>query len=354
MFKKYKFFFLLIIIIISALLGSSYKKSNNAPSLIENASISELRKITPAFASNAVNEIALIMMVKNEEDIIFENLAWHFSLGFRKFIIINNLSTDQTKQKIESFIQLTKDHTKVFVIEDPIFEYIQSRITTGAYDFARSVWPEVKWFFPVDADEFWLSEHSLQQTLSKIPEDIDMISSVGTRYYASNDYYNFDPSSKFYQKLHYRTNHIPLNEKPKLSKIAIRAKNNILIHQGNHSANRIDNCNNTPLKSMDGNIIGITMYEYPVRSPEQIHKKLFNGMQANLKAKELGVICKQCGSHWDGYANYLKNNDKGASDMKFRETFIDPTIAIDDPLPIEEALIILNKICQITSQKMSK
>lgn len=42
-------------------------------------------------------------MVKDEEDVIFENLVWHFCVGFRKFIIVDNNSTDKTRILIEKF-----------------------------------------------------------------------------------------------------------------------------------------------------------------------------------------------------------------------------------------------------------
>ncbi|MGI4775503.1 MAG: hypothetical protein ACRYE9_00995, partial [Janthinobacterium lividum] len=38
----------------------------------------------PIFNSEGINNIALVMMTKDEEDIIYQNLVWHFSLGFRK------------------------------------------------------------------------------------------------------------------------------------------------------------------------------------------------------------------------------------------------------------------------------
>lgn len=98
-------------------------------------------KIIPIFNSKGIEDIVLISMVKNEEDIIFENLVWHYAIGFRKFIIIDNNSTDNTKSIIEKFAALTEKKAIVFLINDKIFEHIQTRIITGSYLFAKSVWP---------------------------------------------------------------------------------------------------------------------------------------------------------------------------------------------------------------------
>ncbi|MEK6733796.1 MAG: ankyrin repeat domain-containing protein, partial [Pseudomonadota bacterium] len=245
-----------------------------------------IEKTKYQFNKAGVNEVALIEMVKNEADIIFENLVWHFVTGFRKFIIVDNMSTDGTKEKIQEFAKLTKNHAKVFIIEDPLVEYIQSRVTTGSYDFARSIWPEVKWIFPADADEFWIAKKPLSEAISSIPGDIDYIKSLNIRYRASEDYFSFSNETKFYGKLHYRAYYEPSN----LAKIAAKSQNCVLITQGNHYINEKPDCAvNKIFKEANSNDFGLTTYEFPIRSPYQAHNKYFQGAQANIKAKELGL-----------------------------------------------------------------
>ena len=67
-------------------------------------------------------------MVKNEEDIIFENLVWHFATGFRKFIIVDNMSTDQTRNKIQEFSQLVKNHAQVLIKLLLLLHFCQSYV----------------------------------------------------------------------------------------------------------------------------------------------------------------------------------------------------------------------------------
>lgn len=336
--KKSKLIFLsIVIIILLFFVGKNfYKKAlkkNMLSSSVESIDLSQrkLKKIKPIFEMNGLKEIALVTMVKNEEDIIFENLVWHFCIGFRKFVIVDNLSTDNTRQKIEEFILLTKNNAKVFVIDDPIFEYIQSRITTGAYDFARSVWPEVKWIFPVDADEFWIPEKRLSETLAQLPNDIETISVVSYEYHPSFDYYSFAANTKFYEKLHYRA-----KKEDNDPKIAIRSLNNVKVGQGNHVAHNIND--NKRLKSIDGELIGLYMYEYPFRSVVQVHAKYSNGMRVNKEAKKIGAISEGMGVHWEAYEKDLEKDGRKAAEKKFQSFFKDSNNSLDDPLSINSAL----------------
>ncbi len=305
-------------------------------------------KINVEFNSKGINNIALITMIKNEEDIIFENLVWHFSLGFRKFIIVNNLSTDYTQEKIEEFIKLTKNKAIVILINDPIYEYIQTRILTGAYDFARSVWPELQWIFPVDADEFWVPKHNLEKMLNNIPDNVDAIAAIPIRYYATPDFFKFDKNDKFYEKIHYHTKYVSLSDEVDHTSViegypksAIRSQPNIVIQQGNHYINRINNCSNKKIQYIDGRLIGLEIYEYSLRSIEHTSTKLTNGMKVNNLVIKLGIV-KGHGAHWSNYETYIsKYGEKKAAEMAFKDRYYteDTDNFVDESIPIKEAII---------------
>jgi glycosyltransferase involved in cell wall biosynthesis len=304
------------------------------------------RKLPVVFSAQAIEDIALITMEKNESDIIFENLVWHFALGFRKFVVIDNLSTDTTRHLIDKFAQLTKDHAQVIIMDDPIFVHIQSRITTGSYDLTRSVWPEVKWVFPVDADEFWSPEQNLHNILTKIPSNIDTISTLKTQYYASEDYSSFGKDSPFYQKLHYR------NKSFAEMKVAIKAQPNIMIMQGNHGIWKLFSYPKkfkklklaNFVKVISGNNLGLQMREFPLRSEEQVHSKLTNGMKVNKLAQDKGYIGQDCGLHWNAYSDYIAKYKDQAASVRFKESFINSKDAIDDPIPFWQAKEIFNQV----------
>lgn len=300
------------------------------------------------FNIKGISNIALITMVKNEEDIILENLVWHFSIGFRKFVIVDNLSTDGTLSKVKEFSRLTENYAKVFIIEDPVVEYIQGRITTGAYHFARSVWPEVNWVFPTDADEFWFPRKALSQILDTIPNNIDSIEFNSIRYHPTEDYYNFDTNEEFYNKLHYHSKYY-INKELRIPgrKNIVKVNADITISQGNHYLYVDGNEVATQgIKYIKGNDLGINLFEFQLRSVEHTYNKFYNGMIANLKAKKSGMIEDHFGVQWDKFSEDINKYGDKAAEVKFNQSFVDLKYLVDDEFPIRNAMELFCKIIE--------
>lgn len=327
----------------------------------ENHKVDITHKMNPVFAnSSGIDNIALITMVKDEEDIIFENLVWHFCVGFRKFVIVDNNSSDQTKILIEKFAKLTKDKAVVFIIDDPVFPYIQNRIMTGAYHFASSIWPEIEWVFPVDADEFWYTEKDLTQILKNVPEESTAISVLRSEHYADAGFYNFSPDEPFYVRIPYRVN--KLSEK--YFKVAIRAGNSsIKISMGNHKISYKDKSrfarllNNSDtlaqkfglpakIRYASGNMLGLHMTEYHVRSVEHTHRKLYNGMRAVKEGQQKKMVHQESGPLWRSYAQDLEKYGSDAAKVRFEKSFIVPEESVYDPLPVDEAMKLFYEILE--------
>jgi len=72
------------------------------------------------FTKEGIKNIALITMIKDEDDVIYDNLVWHFCIGFRKFVIIDNNSTDNTRLLVEKFKKQVASNANVVIIDDPI------------------------------------------------------------------------------------------------------------------------------------------------------------------------------------------------------------------------------------------
>lgn len=352
-----RLFLMISVLVLITLSVAGYIHHRNKSYTAENAHLKNSivnisDKMNVAFTPEGIDDIALITMVKNEEDIIFENLVWHFTIGFRKFVIVDNQSNDNTRKRIEKFAELTKNQAKVMIIDDPIFEHIQSRIMTGAYEFAKSVWPELTWVFPVDADEFWIPGKPLQSILDQVPDDIDAITTLCAQHRPMDGYYDYPKDLPFYERIPYRVNSIMGG---KLGKTALRATNrkNLVIAQGNHS---IKNRKDYPkllqkklhlvgqIKYASGNALGLNMTEFSLRSIEQTHKKLSNGAKANMAAQNLGFIHKTNGSHWNEYAIEMQKFGDNAPKKRFDETFISKNQAVNDPLPMKDSFALFYKI----------
>lgn len=285
------------------------------------------------FTKEAIQNIAYYALVKDEEDVIFENLVWHFALGFRKFVIMDNMSSDNTLEVITKFKNLTKNHALVVILNDPEVLYYQGEKATASYYFIRSIWPEVKWVFPTDADEFWFSREKLDQTLERIPEN-HYIKTYSYRYHPTIDFDN-NEQSNFYQKLYLRdySPHV-------MHKNIIQTRDDIAISVGNHWINKKENFDESiPYIESLSDDYGIYMYEYYLRSPKQTISKYTKVM------KSLGDETVRINPVLNHFDNLIKNHGlERAGEIMFNEYIIDNKYAINDPLPIDLAFNIFNDV----------
>ena len=316
---------------------------------------------------NGIPNAVYISMVKDEEDIIYENLVWHFATGFRKFIIFDNNSNDQTSLLIRKFAKETNGLTTVFIIDDPIVAYDQSKIMTIGYRMAHELWPEVEWFFPVDADEFWIFSQDPKIALDKIPKNIDAVAAIRLRYYPSEDYATFPLEEEFWHKLHYRDSlwreftpdryqHFMV---PKIflrysSDFSLATGNHFVIYKGLFSIpadQEEQTLYHNPIIDVRydaADKYGIFMREYHMRSIEQTKKKFTNALIAASKVEKNNKTALQPGTHWTNYKHYLAATDSPdeAAKLKFESYFqsVEEGKLIDDPLPIEQAFNIYEKL----------
>jgi hypothetical protein len=291
------------------------------------------------FSSEGIENIALISMIKDEDDIIYENLVWHFCIGFRKFVLIDNNSTDNTRRLIEKFKNETLGKATVIIIEDPILEYIQSRITTGAMQFAHSTWPEVTWVFPVDGDEFWYPNAPLKDILSSIPDDKNVILTLQYDHMLTEKADKFNHDLPFYEAILYRNKTLSGG----MGKIALKADADLIIAQGNHNA--ITTERTQGLRYISGNLIGLDMRHFQRRSLAQVQKKYWNGAQANIAAQNKKLISLAHGSHWSSFMTEV--NEKGlnkATEDRFNEHVAPKENCVADPLPMEEAFKLYHEL----------
>ena len=240
-------------------------------------------------ASEGIPEIAFIMMAKDEEDIITENLEWHYSLGFRNFYIIDHNSQDGTLAKLYAFQEKTKDIARVFITRDIHTKYEQAKRTNAAFRFIESYYPEVKWIFAVDADEFLCVHKPLKQILETIPQDSLSIIYPRVPYFPTMREHLEDETKSFYERLTTIFLNLPHNLifkdyqlNPALefcsatdggnSKSALKAFNNLLYPGGNHVCPLLANSH----KHLAGAELGIYIREFPFRTFSQIRRKAEN------------------------------------------------------------------------------
>jgi Glycosyl transferase family 2 len=251
---------------------------------------------------------ALMMMVKDECDIIRHNLEHHYGLGFRRFFIIDNGSTDGTSGLIEAFRALHRD-ALVVCLFDPLVGYYQQTKQNAFQIFAHSYLshedPPLDWIFTVDADEFitccaadaagagtafraaladrhrkLMIFHWVQCTSDEIIETLN----------------SPEPPLEIYRHHWHKL-------APAVPKVAFRAHHDIMTIQGNHAAERY------PF-SIDQAVVmaeaGFYLLHYPMRSIEQMRKKFANGGRAYEMTKGLACL----GTNWKlTYRAMLEHGD---------------------------------------------
>lgn len=247
-----------------------------------------------------LEKAAFVTMVKDEEDIILYNLVWHYGLGFRKFFIIDNQSSDRTVERINQFAKIFAS-AQVFLLHDPVVGHFQGRKMTGASRFVMTLWPDLEWLGLIDADEFLCPNQALHTLLAKIPKGADAIIAPKSMYLLHQGD-STEEDDVFFRRIQHRrpTNHIS-------NKAIMRANLDFDISQGNH---RIFGQDGAEIKNYFCSP-DLVYREFSVRSRPHFIRKIINGGKAVAEAKRLGFN-KVGGRHWEALYNlYLKEGEQG-------------------------------------------
>lgn len=210
-----------------------------------------------------ISDIKLIMtlLVRDEEDIIRENIDFHLSQGVDFFIVTDNLSVDSTPEILKEY----ESKGLLHYIHEPSDNYNQHEWVTRMARLAKTKF-EADWVINNDADEFWWpkGDMTLKEFFKSIPSEFNQVEI--TRF-------NFVPVNRldqFYKDMIYREKKsFNFLGKPLPKKVAHRANSKIVIHQGNHKVTGLKN----PTKLQGG----IDILHFPIRTHRQFENKIRKG-----------------------------------------------------------------------------
>ena len=221
--------------------------------------------------------IVMTILVKNEIDIIESNIKVHASLGVDAFVIMDNGSTDGTRELL-SKLQNNYDIT----IIDEKGLYSQSKWMTRLAKIAKEKY-NASWVINNDADEFWLPQNG-----KSLKEILNFNGSVITchRYnvvLTSDCEHFFDSIYRVDSPIFYRKEIQEQSEKVSIvlaknsPKVIVNPKGLIKVRGGNHKALHIRNIKDY-FKAYDKikRFKDIVVYHYPIRSYEQFEKNIIN------------------------------------------------------------------------------
>lgn len=239
------------------------------------------------------------MMVKDEADVLGEVLQ-HLSHHVDQIYAIDNLSTDGTQEILTG--RLVTWNT------DPVVGYLQSNKMTALAMQALADGHE--WVVPVDADELWhvCGEHStpVKDYLSGLSPDVQIVQAR---------LYNHVPTDL--NSSRFSISRMPYRQRSAgaLPKVACRARRDLVIGPGNHSAD---------YQGRTLTVGGLCIRHFSWRSEAQYLRKIRNG----VVAYRVTDLPKGIGEHWRMWDHAYENDPN--------ENILDHSISLGGDLAVTD------------------
>lgn len=271
--------------------------------------------------------LAMTILVKNEADIIEDNIRFHARQGVDCFAVMDNGSEDGTRQILEQL----KSEFELHVIDQPEQNYQQAQWMTELAEYART---ELKADLVIsnDADEFWVSNSggSLKQHLSANESVVTVKrQNMALSEAALQPGYHYLDSNLVVKSPIVYDSQAQINESAvsmllvKISpKTIVNPHGLIKMKGGNHRAkhgwrliNKRDETN-------------IRVYHYPIRNYQQFEDNIRN------RKRLLETTNAKMGDH---YRRWVKLLDEGVLEQEFSKFILsDSDIKVTDRLGITQ------------------
>jgi hypothetical protein len=246
--------------------------------------------------------ITMLMVVRDEVDIIAQNISFHLHFGIENFVITDNGSKDGTREILADFER--RLGRSMMIVDDAEPAHHQSARVNRMIQIAKRKF-QPRWIISSDADEFWYPASG------RYDSEIDGRKNILNCYW-----HNFLPQpSRTWQGF------TEIGEMPgyhgRMRKVFCLARGLLGLYQGNHDARAIPNI---PADSDN-----IRVYHYPVRSYQQFERKVVQGHRATLKA----AYESSAAWHW---AEYYKAWENGQLPQVYEELASRNRIAHDETM----------------------
>jgi Glycosyl transferase family 2 len=224
--------------------------------------------------------ITMLILVRDEIDIIAQNIDFHLGMGIEHFVVTDNGSVDGTRDILGDFgRRLGKS---MVIIDDAEPAHHQSVRVDRMIQVAKKEF-RPRWIISSDADEFWYP------VSGRYDSEIDGRKNVLNCYW-----HNFLPRPNMpWQEF------TDIGEMPgyhgRTSKTFCLARGLVGMYKGNHESRSIPR-----VISRSDNI---RVYHYPVRSYEQFERKVVQGHRASVKALDPESV----NFHWREYYQAWEN-----------------------------------------------
>ena len=146
-------------------------------------------------------KVVMTLLVRNEEDILRENIEFHLSQGVSFIIATDNLSKDGTASILKEYE--AKGLARYFFEDSDQFD--QHKWVTRMAVLAFTEYG-ADWVINNDADEFWWpNSGNLEDVFSNVPKEFDVAEARRTNFVMVEA-----AKSAFYKRMIYRQS-VPIN-----------------------------------------------------------------------------------------------------------------------------------------------
>jgi 2-polyprenyl-3-methyl-5-hydroxy-6-metoxy-1,4-benzoquinol methylase len=238
--------------------------------------------------------VVMTLLVRDEIDVIRQNLDYHLAHGVDFVIATDHLSSDGTTGVLEEF----EAAGQLRLIRETAPSYDQEHWVTRMARLAATE-HGADWVLNVDADEFWWTDtEDLAATLGRVPGGVDRVLTWR---------YNFVPrpedGTEFLNRMRWRaTRSVTWDGMQMGPKVCHRASPEVVVPMGNHDAHGL------PGAYTDDTTIRVL--HFPWRTRAQVSMKAVNGARAIELRPELGV---EVVSHWRRLAARERAGDMDAA-----------------------------------------
>ena len=225
--------------------------------------------------------IVMTLLVKNEEQMLAQQIEFHHALGVDHFIVTDNNSTDGTPDIIRRY---QEKGWVVDVIEEHATDYEQKAWVDRMVELARAK-HHADWIINADADEFWLP------ACGSFPE---LLQATHANVLAGELHSVLPEESKPWQEWTQLVRYVDDYEAYGLSRFSIferqnkkvlhRSRGYLQISMGNHKVSMLPHIEHRA---------DITIFHFNVRGREQFMQKMINGGQQLEQHKG-----RHGGRHW--------------------------------------------------------
>ena len=209
--------------------------------------------------------IVMTLLVKNEEQMLAQQIEFHHALGVDHFIVTDNNSTDGTPDIIRRY---QEKGWIVDVIEEHATDYEQKAWVDRMVELARAK-HHADWIINADADEFWLP------ACGSCPE---LLKDTRANVLAGELHSVLPEESKPWQEWTQLVRYVDDYEAYGLSRFSIferqnkkvlhRSRGYLQISMGNHKVSMLPHIEHRA---------DITIFHFNVRGREQFMQKMING-----------------------------------------------------------------------------